>query len=437
MKPEKILLLPGLLFCFGAFAAQLTAQSVALLKPRMDLFNLANNTLREKGYQAAVDSIFANEAFFLSDSADAMQKSGFRQAAMTYLSFAGRNAGAIEQEALAFPQRNTGTHQLENHAKAVLAETFIPERFGNAPIIMINEAHSRGQNRAFVRSLLPALYQRGFRCLAVETLDYKDTLVNQRKYPLQTSGYYSREPAFGQLLREASAMGFELLAYEDTTAQLVTDNYMDNLNKREQVQAENIFAYHQKHPGRKILVLAGHGHIEKMSKDEWKKMGERLCALMREDLPSIECTAMKEGFDLNHENKIYRAVADSFRFKKPVVLLINDTVFVTTRHQGKVDVNVFLPRTDYSSGYPDWLRQTAEKTATLTLPEQQQLSGHLLQIYQAEEWKKEGKNAVPVLNAPIQKEKQSFDLYLPSGEYKILIIKDYEHFMLEQTLNIK
>ncbi|MDX1910834.1 MAG: erythromycin esterase family protein [Saprospiraceae bacterium] len=398
---------------------------------------MANRILATQGYKAAVDSILVYEDYHRSDSANAMQKSGFYQAAMTYLSFAGLYPQVFDYENKAFPQRSGTNYQWEGNIKTQSAVSYILEKWSDAPVLLINEAHSRGQNRAFVRSLLPALYQKGFRCLALETLDHNDTLLNQRKYPLQSSGYYCREPAFGQLIRDAAALGFELLAYEDTSAQLVTGNYMDNLNKRERIQAENILAYTQKHPNKKVIVLAGHGHIEKQSGGEWIKMGQRLCEIMGRDLPSIECTAMREGVSPQQENGLYRAAVDSFKWKEPFVLTINDTIYVSPRQRGKVDVSVFMPRTDFSAAYPDWMKECADHSVQVQLPARPDLTGRLLQVYKADEWHQSGKNAVPVLNIPILRDAQAFDLFLRQGAYEIRVFADYSRPLFETSLLVK
>lgn len=42
----------------------------------------------------------------------------------------------------------------------------------------------------------------------------EDTLLNERGYPLLSSGYYTQEPQFGNLVREALRIGYELFPYE-------------------------------------------------------------------------------------------------------------------------------------------------------------------------------------------------------------------------------
>ncbi|MBC3784187.1 hypothetical protein [Spirosoma utsteinense] len=69
-------------------------------------------------------------------------------------------------------------------------------------------------HRAFTTSPLKDLYQGGFRYLGAETLNSRDSTLNQRRYPLIRSGYYTREPQYGNLIREALQLGYQLVAYE-------------------------------------------------------------------------------------------------------------------------------------------------------------------------------------------------------------------------------
>ena len=67
----------------------------------------------------------------------------------------------------------------------------------NAQLVLINEAHHILQRRAFTYLLLKALRRRGFTHFAAETLREQDKNLNERRYPIRTSGYYTREPLYG------------------------------------------------------------------------------------------------------------------------------------------------------------------------------------------------------------------------------------------------
>lgn len=122
-------------------------------------------------------------------------------------------------------------------------------------VVMFNEEHTQPRGRWLVGSLLPALYQQGFRYLALEALEAADSAgLRQRGYPVATSGFYTNEPHYGNLLREAQRLGFHVVAYDAMSAD------------RERDQARNLLAATlTPHPQARVVVLAGHGHIDENS----------------------------------------------------------------------------------------------------------------------------------------------------------------------------
>ena len=142
------------------------------------------------------------------------------------------------------------------------AEPVIVELARTANLLVITEAHTKPEHRVFTRCLLDDLYAIGYRHLGLENLQtiYQsagshpfDSLLQRRGYPVQTilSGIYPSEPEYGNLLRHAIALGFQLFAYEDNGS---------SDSERDLAQAENIIAYQQAHPGEKIVCHGGWYH---------------------------------------------------------------------------------------------------------------------------------------------------------------------------------
>jgi len=105
-----------------------------------------------------------------------------------------------------------------------------------------------------VSELLPKLKATGFSYLALETLDVKqDSLLNLKNaYPTLETGFYTSEQNYANLIREAKALGFQFVAYENR----------DNSKDREIEQAENLYNKTFKiNPSAKVVVLAGIDHI--------------------------------------------------------------------------------------------------------------------------------------------------------------------------------
>jgi hypothetical protein len=405
------------------------------LEPRTvnNLFNYGDTILNKQGYKPALDSLIALEKAY-TQSDDPMSKSLYNQVLMTFNSFIGDNLASLKYESKSFPKRNTDVKTLSKAFQKVDAVEFILKKYGNEPLIMINEAHNRGQHRDFARHLLEKLYNKGFRYLAAEGLNGKDSLVHKRGFPIQETGYYVKEPAFGQMIRQALSLGFTLVAYEDTTAYNLKLTSVENSNNRESGQTRNILSVFQKDSTAKILVYAGHGHIEKKTTNEWVKMGERLCKAFNRDLPSIDCTAMKEGFERKDENSMFKAAIDSFPKSAPFVLTANDTAYVHPTYVGKVNVNVFFPRTNYDLGYPDWLKETNEQYYELDTP--LSIKNALVQVYKAEEWSKVNQKAIPVIQLLTTDNKNKYKLFLKKGQYQAFIFEK-DKVLFEKKFTVK
>lgn len=387
-----------------------------------NLFFYADSIFKINGIKAAYDSLGLLDNFYTQNN-DFQSKSYYYQVMMTLSSFCTDNLLSLKFDSQAHPRYNNKTVILSKNTLKFIAEEYIADKFGNEPVIMINEAHNRGQNRDFARKLLPKLYEKGFRYLAVEALDKtKDSLINKRSFPILSSGYYLKESSFGQFIRDAINLGFKLIAYEDTSVYNPNISYIDGQNIREIGQTKNLESIFKNDKNAKILVYAGYGHIEKKTNDKWIKMAEQLCKILDRNIPSIDCVLMEEGFEKKDENEYYRAVIDSFRFSKPIVLTENDTPFVHPNLKGKVDFNVFMPRTNYDLGYPDWLKETDDTYYTLKIPKN--CDDAYLQVYKINEWKEVKKEAIPVMQFTLQKDRPEYKLYLRKGEYKVFISKN-------------
>ena len=124
--------------------------------------------------------------------------------------------------------------------KVVYAKDFIIDKAKTEQIIIINEAHNQPYHRVFTTSLLHDLYAAGFRYFSAETLTNYDFFINKiqkNKYPTINSGYYTREPFYGNLIREAVNEGFEIFGYETTRLRY---KHIPGINQREIDQAKNI-----------------------------------------------------------------------------------------------------------------------------------------------------------------------------------------------------
>lgn len=137
--------------------------------------------------------------------------------------------------------------------------------------IFINENHGEPITRVLPYALLAKLRADGYTYLALETLTQKsstkvvagaqcidtdDVDLCKRGYPLDlaTTGIYSHEPIYGELIREAIHLGFHLVAYD-------TDDQSDL--EREKVGGKRLAQIFVRDPHARLIVLAGFEHIVK------------------------------------------------------------------------------------------------------------------------------------------------------------------------------
>ena len=149
----------------------------------------------------------------------------------------------------------------------VKASDYIVEQANKNQVVIINEAHHNSLHRVFTKSLLEKLYNVGYRNLGLEALSYKDdldSLQRIRKYPIQKTGYYIKDPQFGNLIREAINIGYTIFPYETT-------NREANGKQREIDQAKKIQEFIETKPNEKFLIHCGFAHVYEGTYKSWEK----------------------------------------------------------------------------------------------------------------------------------------------------------------------
>ncbi|MCK0178117.1 hypothetical protein MWU50_02330 [Flavobacteriaceae bacterium S0862] len=191
-----------------------------------------------------------------------------KQMALTFSSFLGENdyyqTYLTELESRFQPNEAITKiiqNKLESDSNAL--KTIINEAEQHR-ILMINENHFYPNHRLLVSDLLENLKEIGYDYLALEALEKnQDSLLNlENAYPTLKSGFYIKEQNFSNLIREAKALGYKFVAYENE----------DNNKDREVGQAENLYNKTFKiNPNSKVIVLAGLDHILEKPTSRGKK----------------------------------------------------------------------------------------------------------------------------------------------------------------------
>ena len=235
-------------------------------------------------------------------------------------------------------------------------------------IVILNEAHNSPRDRAFALRVARALRPLGYKTLAAETLGHTvretglsatDGLKRDGFVRFNTGGY-TKDPVFARFLREALALGYEPVGYEQTNAQ---KRPTDGIPEREQAQAENLMRQiFSARPKEKVLIYVGHAHVAESplssstgKETEW--MAARLKRMTGVDPLTIDQTSVT---DTRGAREVYDAAASRVG-KSPAVFYEGANPLVLGMYADSVDLQVIHPRRSYRSGRPSWLVELGGK----------------------------------------------------------------------------
>lgn len=297
----------------------------------------------------------------------------------------------------------------------------------NSQVVMINTAHDKPQHCAFVLSLLADLYKEGYRQLAMEMLN--NTSGKELTRLRLATGYYTAEPVAGELVRGALALGYKLVAYEDTVS-----GHMPAT--RDSIQAQNIYTALQEDPKSKMLVLASYGHIsEKAGDDGFVPMALAFRRISGIDPLTIDQTDMTEEGNFGYGRVLYQAYIQKFPLKTPSIALLNNTP-VNVIHGDRYDLSVIHPPSIYSDGRPTWLNLGGQRQPVTVKPSSPAV--FLVQAYYQDEVSQNDNKPwqlVPADQTYIAGGKKLYLLYLKKGKY-VIYFRDIDYHILN-TLNIE
>lgn len=312
----------------------------------------------------------------------------------------------------------------------------------NKQVVMINENHLNPYSRVFVTDLLADFKKQGFDYLGIETLvssEVSDSILNIQKYPTQKSGYYVTEPCFGNLIRTALKENFNVFAYE-YNKQSDSTSRIQKKNHREKSQALNIQKILAKDPNAKILIYAGHDHIQKKSNNPQVKMMAAYFKLLSGIEPfCIEQATMIEKVTIDKEHPAYRQIMSKNRLKESVVLERNNEYWTIPERRASHDMCVFHQRNEYNNTqYPIWLLNSTGKIShTLNLESIKTKENYLLQVYVKKEYDEAIFEAVPIINRITNKTNNTLQINLSQGEYVVLVFDKYKNCLYNKNIKIK
>jgi hypothetical protein len=315
-------------------------------------------------------AVLAKHALALSEVEQAKKAlNSSLQTLGTQRSFTGDPEGAMEafdeQAALFRRAANRYADDTDRLAAASVEDALdaIVREARRHRIVILNEAHHVPMHRAFAMRLARELRKIGYSWLAAETFE---NTPFEKGYLALSDGYYSREPVYGNFLRDAARDGWKMVQYEPFD-EVEGESFDQRSERREVGQARNlvdrIFA---KDPAAKAFIFVGYGHASEMPRVGNGVGTAMMAALLKHmtglDPLTIDQVAMMAHVKQEAEHAMYdKALARAAR-ATPFVLRSpagGYEVFGGPRYA--MDMQVVHPRygMDSASGRPDWMQSLA------------------------------------------------------------------------------
>jgi hypothetical protein len=313
--------------------------------------------------------------------------------------------------------------------RPIFAKILMDSIAKNNQIVILNEGHHIPQNRASTMYFLETFYKNGFRYIALESVKSLDSTLNQRKYPIiGKTGYYFTEPCYGDLARQALKMGFTVVPYE-------YEKRAKTMVEREEGQADNIIKNLLKgNPKAKLLMHVGYSHGVKFEPDPVMKLA--MMGYFLKQKSGIEPFVIGQENETEKANQAVESPYYVYATKK--YSIIEPTFFV--KNDGKLwannffDACLFLPRSIYKNGRPDWLNWSARKKEYLfDISKINTQTPFLIQAFLEVELP----NGVPIDQIEIMSKTVNKVLLLYSGKYIIRVLNANGDIIIEEKVTIK
>ena len=306
----------------------------------------------------------------------------------------------------------------------VNATDYIIEQAKKNQVVIINEAHHNSFHRVFTKSLLKKLYDNGYTNLGLEALVNNDSLnsaLNNRKYPIQKTGHYIKDPQFGNLVREALEIGYDLFTYE-------------NMGKgsgkpREIEQAKNIKKVIDSKPNEKFLIHCGFDHALEGTHKSWEKaMAGRLTEYTGINPLTINQVVYSEKSKPEFNHPLLKAL----NIKESSIIIDKDNnPLKYNRGNAWTDIAVFHPNTEYVDSRPNWLFENGNENVSITLTDIQIEFPVLVLAF------KKGEDinlSVPIDITEVESNTENCNLGLKKGAYEIVVTNGKESVKFEQIV---
>lgn len=253
------------------------------------------------------------------------------------------------------------------------AKELIIKSAKNEQVLMINESHLRPSNRLFMKSLLEQLRNSGYTNFCVEALEYNSSKYDDIK-SIMDLGFYTKEPCYAEMMREALRLGFNIYGYEATPSDYKSSN------NRDSIQAVHLRDITRANDG-KTIIYAGYGHTSKTSKSSMYNYFKNLSGVTP---LSVNQTTFIERPSRKHENVLYIALWENYPDIREPMAIANI--------EKTGDICTFTPRLKYIENRPDYLLENGDRR----LRKIKVKGPSLIKAYYNAEFSKYGEQCVPV-----------------------------------------
>ena len=292
-------------------------------------------------------------------------------------------------------------------------------------ILIVNEAHHVAQTRLVTLALLPRLRALGYTHVALEGLDERDRDLARRGYPTAASGIYVREPLYGEIVRQALALGFTLVPYESAGSDSA---------EREREQAEHLLTrVFRSAPDARLFVHAGYAHAHHRGDYlEVEPMALHLARMTGFRPLVIDQTVLRPSTP-PREFGAYRTLLDRFPVHEPALLL--DTHGAPwSLEPALYDASVLLPPPQqHIVGRPDWLALDGARTPVAV--DLDLSAAHLPALLEAR-YANESDTAIPADRVLIESGTGQVVLFLRPGDYRIAASDATGTVLVRRTLTV-
>ncbi|MEK6261855.1 MAG: hypothetical protein AABP62_24925 [Planctomycetota bacterium] len=202
-------------------------------------------------------------------------------------------------------------------------------------LVLIMEDHTISEHRAWIEQTLSLFRAARFTHYFAETIDEPGSTLKSRGYPTLKTGFYTMDPRFGNLVRTAIRLDFEIGGYD------LSDSDFD---RREAYQAATLAERFASRSHCRMVVHAGHAHIMKY---EVRNIGRYMAARLWESTGVEPFTIWQFSNEL--PNEVYATLIRQIGpINEPVILVpapghLTEKLFPESSVQPAVDAIVVHP----------------------------------------------------------------------------------------------